>query len=217
MSGNRTRGQRAGLTRQAVLEAAMTLVDRDGLKALSMRRLGAELGVEAMTLYSHVSSKDALLDGLVEQLFARVAPQPFTSASWQAELRDYAHSLLAALLAHPNMILLVASRPATTSQNLRTMENALEMLRVAGFPPHIALDMLYAVSGFVVGHVTTISRDGAAPDQTRSLSDVDPDEFPLLAEAARAGHPTGPHARFDFALDAMLSGFEAARTARSPR
>ncbi|MFF4774371.1 TetR/AcrR family transcriptional regulator C-terminal domain-containing protein [Microtetraspora fusca] len=112
--------------------------------------------------------------------------------------------------------------PCLARQNLRIMENLLETLRVAGFPPSVALDMLYSVSGFVVGHVATFSRAGdgrhiAAPDQMRSLNDIDPDEFPLLAEAARAWRAPGSRSRFDFALDAMLSGFEAARTARTPR
>ncbi|WP_240777107.1 TetR/AcrR family transcriptional regulator C-terminal domain-containing protein [Nonomuraea basaltis] len=197
----------------------MALADREGLKALSMRRLGAELGVEAMTLYSHVSNKDALLDGLVEQLFAQIAPPLFRGTSWKAGLRDYARSLLAALLAHPNVIPLVVSRPAMTSQNLHILENALQSLQAAGFPLSRALDMLYSVSGFVVGHAATFAADAEgdqrdATDQMRSLSNVDAIEFPLLAKAARAEHRPGPVSRFDFALEAMLSGFDTARHAR---
>lgn len=75
MAAQRARGQRAGLTRQAVLEAALRLVDQEGLKALSMRRLGAELGVEAMTLYHHVPNKTALLDGMIEQVVAEAVPR----------------------------------------------------------------------------------------------------------------------------------------------
>ena len=219
MSSNRTRGQRAGLTRQVVLEAALALADREGLKALSMRRLGAELGVEAMTLYHHVSSKDALLDGVVEQIFTEVVPPLFHGASWRADLRDYAHALRATLLAHPNVVPLVVSRPATTPQNLSFMESALASLQTAGFPLGRALDVLYAVSGFVVGHIATVP-DGAgehqrtATDPLHPLLDLDPEEFPLLAEAARTERP-GPDSRFDFALDAMLSGFDAARRPRA--
>ncbi|MGW5644998.1 TetR/AcrR family transcriptional regulator C-terminal domain-containing protein [Saccharopolyspora sp. NPDC003752] len=218
MSASRTRGQRAGLTRRAVLEAAMALADREGLKALSMRRLGAELDVEAMTLYHHVSSKDALLDGLVEQLLAEAVPPRIESGSWQAGLRAYAHSLLAALLAHPNAIPLVVSRPAVTERNLRIMEDALGSLRAAGFPLDVGLDVLHSLSGFVVGHVVTTMRpEGGrleAFEQVRQLSDVDSEEFPLLAEAAaRVERRPGANSRFDFALDAMLAGFEAVRTA----
>ncbi|WP_027944427.1 TetR/AcrR family transcriptional regulator C-terminal domain-containing protein [Amycolatopsis taiwanensis] len=213
MPSNRTRGQRAGLTRQAVLEAAMALADREGLKALSMRRLGTELGVEAMTLYHHVSNKDALLDGLVEQLLTEAIPSRIESESWQAGLRGYAHSLLATLLAHPNVTSLIVSRPAVTARNLRIMEDLLEALRAAGFPLDVGLDVLYSLAGFVVGHVVTHPESGETLGQVRQLSDVDAEEFPLLAEAAaRTERRPGPDSRFDFALDAMLTGFEAART-----
>jgi len=67
----RTRADRAGLSREQVLDAALDLVDRDGVGALSMRRLGAELGVEAMTLYHYLPNKDALLDGIVERVMAQ--------------------------------------------------------------------------------------------------------------------------------------------------
>ncbi|MEV4257940.1 TetR family transcriptional regulator, partial [Spirillospora sp. NPDC049652] len=103
-SPKRTRGQSAGLTRQAVLEAALALADREGLKALSMRRIGQELGVEAMSLYQHVAGKDALLDGLVEQLFTQVALPPAGAADWRGWLRGYADALLGALLAHPRAL-----------------------------------------------------------------------------------------------------------------
>lgn len=204
MPGTRNRGRRAGLTRQAVLEAALALADREGLKALSMRRLGAELGVEAMTLYHHVPGKDALLDGLVEQLVTRVAPPGFGAADWRAGLRAYACDLLAALLAHPALIPVVTTRPAVTPANLRVMETALGFLCRAGFSPGRALDILYAVVGFAVGHAATYA-SAAEHGQERMLGGLDPEEYPLLSRAAAAGH--GPESRFEFALDAMLSGF----------
>lgn len=203
MSPNRGRGQNAGLTRQAILQAALALADRDGLKALSMRRIAQELGVEAMSLYQHVGGKDALLDGLVEQLVTRVAPPP-GAGSWQEGLRGYAHALLDVLLAHPHVVPLVLTRPALTSRNLRVMEEGLRALRAAGFPLDRALDMLYAVAGFVVGHAALMTADtpgGSVPPE------VDPQETPLLAEATRAGGLSGAGERFDFALDAMVRGF----------
>ncbi|WP_157181593.1 TetR/AcrR family transcriptional regulator C-terminal domain-containing protein [Actinopolymorpha alba] len=216
MPARRMRGQRAGLTRQAVLEAGLALVDREGLQALSMRSLGSELGVEAMTLYNHVSNKDALLDGLVEQIIVSVAPPRLEASTWRAGLRDFAHAFLAALLAHPNVIPLVVSRPATTSLNLRVMESALESLRAAGFPVHRALDVLYSVTGFVVGHAATMTVQHAsgqeAHDRPELLLEVDAEEFPLLSAAMRASPPAGAQNRFDFALEAMLTGFEATRT-----
>ncbi|MGP3936246.1 TetR/AcrR family transcriptional regulator [Nonomuraea sp. KM88] len=212
MSPKRTRGQNAGLTRQAILRAALALADREGLKALSMRRIGQELGVEAMSLYQHVAGKDALLDGLVEQLFTQAAPPLAEAASWQEGLRGYGHTLLRVLLAHPNVIPLVVGRPAITPQNLHLMEDALHMLRAAGLPLERALDMLYAVTGFVVGHVAILAASGSdrhAPgDRLQAIPDPDLRETPLLAEATRAQRPSGPDPRFGFALEAMLKGFE---------
>ncbi|MFI7692738.1 TetR/AcrR family transcriptional regulator [Nonomuraea sp. NPDC049655] len=218
MSPKRTRGQNAGLTRQAILRAALALADREGLKALSMRRIGQELGVEAMSLYQHVDSKDALLDGLVEQVVTQAAPLLTEAASWQEALREYAHALLRALLAHPNVVPLVVSRPAITPGNLRLMEEGLRVLRAAGLPPDRALDMLYAVTGFVVGHVAVLAAGGAAGGAERAASgsamrDIpEPDlvETPLLAEATRARRAqpsSGTDRRFVFALEAMLRGF----------
>lgn len=202
----RGRGHSVGLTREAVLDAAMTLADGEGLRALSMRRLGAELGVEAMTLYNHVSSKDALLDGLVERLLTAASDPLFTAASWQAALRDFAHSWLAALRAHPNLLPLVLSRPAVTHQNFQIMERVLRSLQQGGFSPDRALDILYAVAGFVVGEAATPAVGPGGDDRVRVLAEADLHDFPLLAEAARTNR-SAPDDRFDYALDAMLDGF----------
>lgn len=116
---------------------------------------------------------------------------------------------MAALLAHPNLVPLVTTRPAVTAGNLRVMESALAFLCRAGFPPATALDMLYAVIGFVVGHAVTHA-SAAEHGQERLLDGLDPAEFPLLVRAAGDGR--GPESRFGFALDAMLTGFEPARS-----
>ncbi|MFF9869720.1 TetR/AcrR family transcriptional regulator [Streptomyces sp. NPDC013953] len=208
MAANRARGQRAGLTRQTVLEAAVRLVDREGMKALSMRRLGAELGVEAMTLYHHVPSKSALLDGMIEQIVAEAVPPEFGAATWREDLRAYAHALMAALAAHPHAVPLLLSRPALTPRNLRTMDAVVRMLHEAGFPLPRTLDILYSLTGFVVGHA---AGQAGGVDGAGSLASLDPDAYPMLVRAARAAGGDAGEARFEYALDALLSGFEAAR------
>ncbi|MFE5486041.1 TetR/AcrR family transcriptional regulator C-terminal domain-containing protein [Streptomyces sp. NPDC056527] len=205
MAANRARGQRAGLTRQAVLEAALRLVDQEGLKALSMRRLGAELGVEAMTLYHHVPNKTALLDGMIEQVVAEAVPPEFGAGTWREDLSAYAHALVAALGAHPHAAPLLLSRPALTPRNLRTLEAVVEMLHEAGFSLPRTLDVLYSLTSFAVGHAAAHAGriDGAG-----SLASLDPTAYPLLVAAAREAGEDAADARFDFALDALLSGFE---------
>jgi AcrR family transcriptional regulator len=202
---SRTRGQRAGMTRDAILEAAIQLVDRDGLGGLSMRRLGAEVGVEAMTIYHHFTNKDSLLDGLVEHVFAKASLSMAGSRSWQARLRAYAHALRATLLEHPNLVPLVVSRPALTPQNLRLMEDAMADLRKAGFALSVALDSVYTLNEFVIGHVAVSSSAGAM-GQAELLAAIDAAEYQLIAEATRAPLRKSQHTRFDFALDIMFSG-----------
>ncbi|HVX45934.1 MAG TPA: TetR/AcrR family transcriptional regulator C-terminal domain-containing protein [Mycobacteriales bacterium] len=200
-------GQRVGLTRDTVLDAAITLADRDGLPALSMRRLGAELGVEAMALYNHVPNKDALLDGLVERLVAGAADELVTGQPWPTGLRDFAHSWLAALHAHPNLVPVVLSRPAVTPGGLALLERGVTFLHEAGFALDRALDILYSVAALVIGHAATGSPSRpTGSDQVQVLAGIDLAGYPLLAEAVRTSR-SGPADRFDEALRAMLAGF----------
>lgn len=201
----RGRGQSAGLTRDRVLDVAMDLVDREGLAALTMRRLGSELGVEAMTIYHHVPNKDALLDGLVERLVVDASTPLSEEATWQEALRGFAHAWLATLRAHPNLFSLVLTRPAVTTTNLDLMESVLQRLESAGFGLGRGLDVLYSVTGFVVGQA---SLDRVEADvQVGELAAAGLEGHPLLAEAARDSAAQQVD-RFDYALDAMLAGFE---------
>jgi AcrR family transcriptional regulator len=204
----RGRGHSVGLTREKVLDAAMALVDQHGLSALSMRKLGAELGVEAMTVYNHVPSKDALLDGLVERLLHAASDPLFTDSSWQAALRGFAESWRSTLQAHPHLLPVVLSRPAVTAGNLQLMESVLQRLQQAGFPLCRGLDIMYAVAGFVVGNAATEAGDPHAGDRTGVLADTDLRAHPLLAEAVGVSR-SDPVDHFEFALEAMLRGFAA--------
>jgi AcrR family transcriptional regulator len=217
MTASRSRGQHAGLTARTILQAAIRVADHEGLAALSMRRLGTELGVEAMALYHHFANKEALLDGMVEEL-ATAEPEPhFDRAGWRDGLRDYARVQLAMLAAHPNLVPLVLSRPATTTGNLRLMEALLRSLSAAGFPPRAALDVIYSLNGLILVHAALGAGVGNAPaphgetGQTRRLADLPAQEYPLLAEAARESAGRGPTARFEFTLEALLTGFADAR------
>lgn len=219
MTGPRSRGQHAGLSREKVLATAVELVDEHGLAALSMRRLGAELGVEAMALYHHVGSKEELLDGLVEHLFAEVLGglgqhvddrRHGGDGEWQPVLRGLAHSLLATLLAHPHLVPVVLSRPATTPQVHGLLERLLGVLHEAGLPPGRALDLIYAVISLVLAHVATgggAENSSAARRQVLAAQDLS--DFPLLAQAAgeESGSGSDP---FEATLEALFAWFDAA-------
>ena len=105
---------RKPLTREAILDAAIVILDRDGMAGLSMRKLGAAVGVEAMSLYNHVPNKEALLDGIHERILLSLET-PAHARTWQAFVRHQALALHRALLAHPNAIPLFATRPAATA------------------------------------------------------------------------------------------------------
>src|SRR5512142_3506298 len=92
------------LTRQRVLEAALTLIDREGLEGFSMSKLGAMLGVEAMSLYNHVESKGALFDGIIEVLVLQATYPDMPGATPRAELWAYIHNLRDVLCAHPRAL-----------------------------------------------------------------------------------------------------------------
>lgn len=212
MTVPRVRGQHAGLTRASVLAAAVRLVDEQGLAALSMRRLGAALGVEAMALYHHVGSRDELLDGLVEHLFAEVVPvldEAGQPGDWRAPLRVFAHAMLQTLLAHPQLVPVVLSRPATTPPVLGLLERVLSTLREAGLPPGRSLDLVYALIGLVVAHVATGGDAGGSTTERRHvLAGQDLADFPLLAAAVREESAPLAATPFDVTLEALLSWFD---------
>ncbi|WP_223198543.1 TetR/AcrR family transcriptional regulator C-terminal domain-containing protein [Solihabitans fulvus] len=213
MTDRRSTRPRVGLTRAKVLDAALALVDADGLAKLSMRRLGAALGVEAMTLYHYVPNKDALLDGLVERVVELVEwPAPAQGTPWQEWLRALAVDFRAVLLRHPAVVPLVATRPVFEPAGLDAVERALAVLRAAGLTVRQALHALNTVTTFVVGHVLaevgdTPGHEDAATDPAARLADLDGERYPLLVAALREGAADDHADRFRFALDALVVGF----------
>ena len=101
--------QRIPLNRERVLEAAVDLADRAGIESVSMRKLGQELGVEAMSLYNHVKNKDDLLDGIVEQVAAELEV-PTLDGDWKSAMRRRALTAHAVLMRHPWATMLIVSR-----------------------------------------------------------------------------------------------------------
>lgn len=212
-SAIRLRGQHAGLTADAIVRTAIALADDEGLASVSMRRIGAELEVEAMALYHHFANKASLLDAVVEEIATSEPAVEFTESSWRDGLRRYARAQLDSLSEHPNLIELVMSRPAVTSGNLDLLERLVDFLCDAGFPARRALDMVYVVNELVLMHAALDVGFGRseAPHgekgQDDRLAGASAEAFPRLAEAARAGHDRSPTARFEFALDALITGF----------
>jgi TetR/AcrR family tetracycline transcriptional repressor len=218
MADRRT-GPKAGLSRERVLDAALEFLDSHGLPALSMRKLGAYLGVEAMTLYYYVPSKDVLLDGLVDRVlelaFTGLAePAAGQPGSWVPSMRQFAHSLRAALLAHPGVLPLAATRPVNSPQALRMTERWLAAMRAAGLPLGRALDVVNALATFTIGHTLaeagrTPGHEGSEPDLDQRADELGPAEFPNLTEVIRTRAGLDFDHRFGQAVDILLGGYAA--------
>ncbi len=155
---------RRRLTRRRILRAALALIDRDGLDALTMRKLGAALGVEAMALYRHVPSKDALLDGVVE-LLAQEIDVPPPGSEWRDALRRILRSYRTVAHAHPHAFPLIALRPLQTADARARADAVVQMLLAAGFDERTAAVAFgtaasYA-NGFLLEELTVARPNGA--------------------------------------------------------
>ncbi|WP_432119749.1 TetR/AcrR family transcriptional regulator [Streptomyces sp. bgisy032] len=227
------RGRYGRLSREKVLATALQVVDREGLGALSMRRLGAELGVEAMALYRYADSKEALLDGLVEALYleleATLAAEPRQegaptanasrpSPAWHAELHHIAQETYRVALRHPHAVPLLATRmlavplarrpPAV----LRDHERVLTLLHQAGLDDAAAAKVHRAYTAWLLGYVFVELRAMVdAPDESDpafrlGLHRMPAQEFSRLrAATADLAAREGPEG-LAAGLDALLDG-----------
>ncbi len=170
-----------GLTRDVVVAAALEIVDRDGLDALTMRALGRELGVDPMAVYHHLPNKAAILDGVVEAVLREVPLDAPPGRLWTERLAVVARGYRDALRAHPNALPVVATRPDVTPAALRILDTALGILLEAGLDPADALRAVHAASCFVVGHALDESGLGVA------RGDIDRGYGRRAAASARVG------------------------------
>lgn len=148
----RTGDIRRPLNRQRVLGAALVYVDEHGLAALTMRRLGTELGVEGMSLYKHVADKDALLDGIVEHLWAEVPTPSSPRVGWRRALRELGWGLLEVFRRHPKSAPLLVLRDFVNLQSLRCYDTYLTVLQRTGFDRRAGIDAIGAVVGHALGY-----------------------------------------------------------------
>lgn len=211
-------GPKSALSREIFVKAALAIVDREGLDALSMRRLGTELGVDPMAAYRHFPNKDALLDGVVEAVVAEVDLSVDGTATWREQIAALGRAYHASLLKHPAVAPLAASRPLGTPGALRLAERSLEVLENAGVDRHAAIVAVNAMGIFINGVVLVESgagRPAPAAQPRDTLASLPSDEFPRLAELMETGAIAST---FDeilgFGLDAATAAL-AAGTARS--
>lgn len=162
------------LTREAIVEAALAIVDGEGLTALNMRRLGAVLQVEAMAVYRHFPNKAAILDGVVAAVLQEL-PDSVDSDDWRQAFRSTFLSLRAALRRHPNALPLVASRPLASPQLTRRLEAARDLL-LESLQEDDVLCLLHSGLSLTVGYLW-LEAGGFVGEL--------PDEVPFLRSSLR--------------------------------
>jgi AcrR family transcriptional regulator len=213
--------RRAPLTKERVLLAAVDLADREGIDALSMRRLGQELGVEAMALYRHVRNKDDLLDGLVEAI-VREIELPYPSRDWKAAMRTLVMSGRQVMLSHPWAPRVILDRPTVGPATLRHIDAVLGILSAGGFAIDMAHHALHVLGSRILGFTQDPFNDtedvrpepDVAVRRARELAE----HFPHVGELALAATHEGAlggcddDVEFEFGLDLILEGLDRRRT-----
>jgi len=218
--------RRAQLTREQVVTAAIELADRDGIGSISMRRLAQELGVEAMSLYTHVRSKDDLLDGMVDAVISMIpVDADADAADWRTSLRRMALSARGVMLRHPWAPRTIETRAAPGPAGIAYVNAVLGILREGGFSIAQAHHALHILGSRVLGFTQAVFDDSADPDPeaAASLPDEFAAAFPYAAEMALAvthGGALGPcddDGEFEFALDFILDGLHRLRQSTPTR
>ena len=208
-----------------MLQAAVDLADRGGIEAVSMRKLGQELDVEAMALYRHVRNKDDILDGIVNVIVEQIDP-PDIGDDWKSTLREKVVAARQVMLRHPWAPRVLEERTTLGPAVLAYVDSILAILRDGGFSLELAHHALHVLSSRILGfHQDLFDDSGDAaptPEAAAILSRAMADRFPRLTELALAASHEGGLGRCDddvefyFGLDLILDGLERLRVAQGP-
>jgi AcrR family transcriptional regulator len=219
---------RTPLDRRRVLAAGLEFIDQHGLEALTMRRMGAHLGVEGMALYRHVTGREDLLDGVVDLVVDELYGDPEVYLApqhgWEDYLQRLAHGLRRIALAHPAVFPLIATRPPAAPwvrpplRSLRWLESFLDALTGHGFSDEAAVAAYRAYTSFLLGHlllevaqrgvpITALDDPEGAPDaDERSLS-----AFPLVRRLSPLLSEDESAAEFEESLENLLERLQRVR------
>ena len=211
------------LSRARIVEAALRIIDAEGLEALSMRRLGVELGAGATSVYWHVRSKDQLLDLVLDEIIGQTGDEVRPEGDWREQLADAAHALRRVLLRHSNAVQMLGARLTLGPNTLDAMEWLLGSLAEGGFDRTSAVATFNAVFNLTAGWAILESRSpvGPPPDPATAeevnaalagmLRELPPDRFPNLVATAEEMTIASEDDLFDFALERLLDGIAANR------
>jgi AcrR family transcriptional regulator len=209
---------RVPLTRERVLETALRLADQGGLEALSMRKLGQALGVEAMALYYHFANKERVLDGIVDLVFGEIEP-PAAGGEWKSAMRRRAIEVRDALLRHRWAVGFMESRTNPGPATLRHHDAVIGCLRAAGFDMAMAAHAYSLMDSYIYGFAlqeTSLPFDSAETASKTAqaiMARFAAGEYPHLTELTvehvlKPGYDYGHE--FEYGLDLILDGLERA-------
>jgi AcrR family transcriptional regulator len=226
---------RTPLDRRRVLAAAIEFIDEHGLEALTMRRMGAHLGVEGMALYRHVTGRDDLLDGVVELVVDELYGDPEVYLApqhgWQDYLQRLAHGVRRIAIAHPAVFPLIATRPPAAPwvrpplRSLRWLESFLDALTTHGFSDGAAVAAYRAYTSFLLGHLLLeVSQRGVPisplddPEATPHVEDRSLAAYPLVRRFSPLLSEDESTAEFEESLENLLERLQRVlRESRRPR
>ena len=220
-----SRRRRDPISRDAIVTAAIGLLDREGLAALSMRKLAEELGTGAATLYWHVGSKDGLLDLVMDEIIGEgKIPDP-DPPRWQEQLKQVARDQRAGILRHPWVVRVSIGRIPMGPNALRYSERILAILRAGGLPPHLAVQgyllLIATINGFTIDETgvddspaDSDSRLPIAPEDLQQVADMARDYiaalpaalFPNMTALADEFAFANPDERFELLIDIFVDG-----------
>jgi AcrR family transcriptional regulator len=211
--------RRTPLTRERVLQAAVRRADEGGIESLSMRKLGQELGVEAMALYHHFANKDDLVDSMVDLVFGEIELPP-TGGDWRTAMRQRAIAVRDALQRHRWAIGLMESRRRPGPANLRHHDAVIGSLRAGGYDIAMAAHAYSLLDSYIYGFALTKmnlpfeTSDDVAEVAESMLEPFPADEYPYMVEiltdhVMKPGYDYGEE--FEYGLDLILNGLERVR------
>jgi AcrR family transcriptional regulator len=212
--------RRPPLNRDRVLRVAIELADRNGIEALSMRKLGQELGVDAMALYRHVRSKDDLFDGIAELIVGEIE-RPDPTGNWKVDLRHQVMAARQVMLRHPWARRVLEERGTGGIASIGYIESVLAILRDGGYSIDLAHHALHVLDSRIFGFNQDLFDDSGrvepSPDVAEMFGPAMAARYPRVTELAMSVSHDGVLGRCDddvefaFGLDLILDGLDHRR------
>ncbi|MFD9704841.1 TetR/AcrR family transcriptional regulator C-terminal domain-containing protein [Lentzea sp. NPDC059081] len=205
---------REPLTRDRIVDAAVRVIEREGVEAVSMRRIASDLGAGTMSLYNHVPNKAVLVDLAAERIMAQARPYQVDGDDWRDHIRAHARAVRELARRHPRAFVLLATRRLSSDAGFRTIEAALANFARAGFEGEVAVGMMRAMVSYLLG---TVMREVATSPELGGIAlspytGVDAAAFPLSAGVLDELGTYDHDQEFEFGLELLIAALERYRS-----